>query len=188
MSSSPETPFRDGDQKLAFNLLDFWRWSSSELLSNALRGVLAEFLVGQALGALTEGRTEWDAYDLQTPEGTKVEVKSAAYLQSWPQKELSKISFGIAPTLGWDAKSNTYSPERRRQADMYVFCLLEHDDPDTVDPMDLLQWRFWVVPTTVLAERFGDQKTVSLGPLVGLAGEGVRYGFLKSAVDAARRG
>jgi hypothetical protein len=38
------------DNLLQYNLIDFWRWSASDLLSNATRGILAEFIVGTAIG------------------------------------------------------------------------------------------------------------------------------------------
>lgn len=34
---------------LNLKLLDFWQWSQADLLSNATRGVLAEFIVAAAL-------------------------------------------------------------------------------------------------------------------------------------------
>ena len=40
--------FRDGERELSFDVLSFWRWSASDLLSNATRGIVAEFLVAQA--------------------------------------------------------------------------------------------------------------------------------------------
>lgn len=62
----------------------FWRWSASDLVSNTMRGVLAEYIVALAMGIDTEEgvRREWDAYGLVLGDGTKVEVKSAAYIQS----------------------------------------------------------------------------------------------------------
>src|SRR3954468_6951472 len=59
-----------------FTVLDFWQWSSSDLVSNALRGRIAEFLVARAHGVDREVRNEWDAYDLATPSGLLIEVKS----------------------------------------------------------------------------------------------------------------
>ena len=41
--------FRDGSKNLDFNLLSFWQWSSSDVVSNATRGILAEYIVGKAL-------------------------------------------------------------------------------------------------------------------------------------------
>ena len=48
------------DQMLDSRLLDFWRWSMSNLISNASRVIFAEFIVATALGCKTHslGR-EW---------------------------------------------------------------------------------------------------------------------------------
>lgn len=101
----------------------FWRWAYSDFLSNALRGVLAEFIVAQALGGDSRPRTEWDAYDLITKDGLKIEVKSSAYLQSWQQHRPSTIRFDIGLKRGWDAATNVYASEAGRAADVYVFCV-----------------------------------------------------------------
>jgi len=92
-------PFHAEGQPVDFDLLSFWRWSCSDILSNATRGVIAEYLVAQALGIATETvREEWAAWDLTARDGTRFEVKSAAYLQSWRQKRHSRISFGVLRT------------------------------------------------------------------------------------------
>lgn len=160
-------------------LLDFWRWASSDLLSNATRGVLAEYIVGLALGCADGTRREWDAADLLTDAGTRVEVKSAAYLQTWTQAALSKISFGIQPTRGWDAVTNTVAEDRRRQADVYVFALLQHRLKTTVDPLDLDQWAFYVLPTKTLDERAPEQRSISLSGLLALEPEIAAFDRLK---------
>src|SRR5438309_8612988 len=95
-----DEPFRSGDAQLNFTLLDFWGWTASDRVSNSARGVLAEFIVARALGLDTGVRTEWQAFDLETASGKKIEVKSAAYVQSWGQNELSKIIFSARHTLG----------------------------------------------------------------------------------------
>ncbi len=84
---------------LDLTVLDFWAWSSSDLMENTTRGVLAEFIVAHAIGADTSGvRNGWASVDLALPDGTLVEVKSSSYIQSWEQKALSRITYGIAPT------------------------------------------------------------------------------------------
>ena len=109
--------FRFAGQERGEDLVTFWRWASSDLVGNAMRGLLAEFIVGMAVdGVASRTREEWDAADLVTNDGKHIEVKSAAYLQSWAQERLSAISFGIQPTWGWDASTNERSAERRRQA------------------------------------------------------------------------
>ena len=79
-----------------------------ENIRKSVKTILAEYLVACALDILRNVRGLWDRYDLITPEGITIEVKSSGYLQSWGQEHLSTISFGIAPTLGWDDKTNTY--------------------------------------------------------------------------------
>jgi hypothetical protein len=55
--------------------------------------------VAKALGISTPSvRDEWSAFDLQMPEGLKVQVKSVAYIQTWYQSSLSKISFRTRKT------------------------------------------------------------------------------------------
>lgn len=48
-------------EPLDLQLSAFWQWSSSDLVSNAMRGVLAEFLVASALGLADGVRNQWDA-------------------------------------------------------------------------------------------------------------------------------
>src|SRR6185437_3862550 len=81
--------FRSGNGNSGFTLLDFLQWTASDLVSNSTRGVLAEFLVARALAVDTRVRDEWQAFDLRTATGKKIEVKADAYIQSWGQKELS---------------------------------------------------------------------------------------------------
>jgi hypothetical protein len=69
---------------------DFWRWAFSDLRENIVRGVLAEFLVAKAVGDPSPLRHAWDNYDVTTPDGTRIEVKSSAYLQSWRQRTHSR--------------------------------------------------------------------------------------------------
>ena len=73
-------------------LLDYWRWAHSDIASNSERGKLAEFIVKCAVGASSPCRIEWDAVDVIAPDGTRIEVKSSAYLQTWKCSKLSKAT------------------------------------------------------------------------------------------------
>lgn len=168
MKKTGQECFTVNNSNLDFNLLDFWSWSQSNMLDNTLRGVLAEFIVAKALNIETAIRVEWDAYDLITKSGLKIEVKSSAYLQSWKQKKPSSISFGIQPTKGWNAETNEYTHIIERQADVYVFCVLHHQDKETVNPLDMDQWTFYVLPTEVLNEKCKIQKSIGLNSLLKL--------------------
>lgn len=182
--------FRADDQMLEFELCDFWRWSMSDLVSNATRGRLAEFIVAKALSISTDTvRDEWGSYDLKTPEEIKVEVKSAAYVQSWHQSKLSAISFRTPKTLAWDPETNQQDRESKRQADVYVFALLWHQDKPTIDPLNVRHWQFYVLPTAVLDDRTRSQHSITLRTLNVLAGGCVAYEELRSVViQAARSG
>jgi hypothetical protein len=166
-----EEPILDASGDPVGALVDFWRWAYSETIGNAQRGVLAEYLVGLAVGGVGDrARVEWDAFDVVTPDGITVEVKSSAYLQSWRQERPSKIQFGIGETLGWTAASNTYAEVAGRQADVYVFCLFNSRKRGEADPLDTRQWRFWVTSTEHLTAMVGRQKTISLNALLSRVG------------------
>ena len=174
-------PLRLHDQDLSLTLLDFWQWSMSDLVSNLARGRLAEFIVALALGidVCLAVRNEWDSFDLTTKEGIKVEVKSSAYLQRWHQKRFSDVAWSAGPTRAWDPATNVYSSEARWQADVYVFALLDHRVKGTVEPLDLDQWCFFVVPRHLLSE----QKRFLTRPAVEkLVGPAVRFDALASKV------
>lgn len=169
-------------------LKNFWQWSASDLVSNATRGVLAEYLVASALG-LSEGvRSEWDAYDMETEAGLKIEVKSSAYIQSWYQRRLSQISFGIQPTLAWDYETNLQAKEKKRQADIYVFCLLHHKDNDTTNPMDLSQWTFYVISKNQLESVRPERKSITLGKLKKLGPIECSFSDLNKTINSTATG
>lgn len=163
-------------------LLDFWMWAHSDLIGNAERGILAEYIVGMALNANCETRTEWDSYDILTADGIKIEVKSSGYIQTWGQKEYSKISFGIQPTFAWDSVSNTYEKIKKRQADIYVFCIYKHKDQETINPLDLNQWEFFVSPAKVLNEKIPNQKNITLSRLKEFGAVYCEYDDLKDTI------
>ena len=180
-----EEPFHENGTPLSGDLLSFWQWSSSDLVNNAMRGILAEYIVSSALNATQGNRTEWDAYDIETTNGIKVEVKSCAYIQSWSQEKLSSIQFGIRQTKGWDSTNNTYSSAVARQADVYVFCLLKHKDQETIDPLNVGQWVFYVLSTKELNHAVGEQKTITLSRLKKLNPLTVAYGGLNASIKQA---
>ena len=181
IKSGQET-LRSNGAKTAHTLLDFWRWNASDLLSNTIRGRLAEFIVGTAVGVdFSTPRQEWDNYDLDTPSGIKIEVKSSAYIQSWKQNKNSSITFGISATTAYDDDLGKREGPYQRHADIYVFCLLKHQEQETIDPLSMDQWEFYVVTTQTL-NKLGDQQKISLNPLRKLA-EPITYDRLEQEIE-----
>ncbi len=185
---SGQEPLHAGGRPIGRKLCDYWKWSSSDLLNNTLRGVLAEYLVVTALGLGDKPRYEWAECDVVMRSGKKIEVKSAAYIQSWAQRRCSAIHFNIArKAWGWNAETgvSTVLDTPQRLADVYVFCLLKHCDQDTIDPLDVDQWEFYVLPTARLDSECANQTTIALGPLRKLAGGAVNYAELTGAIQRA---
>lgn len=131
------------------DVIDFWKWSSSNLLINTTRGVLAEFLVASSLCLVKEPRNNWKSYDIKSKSGIKIEVKSAAECQAWKQDELSPIEFGISKPK-----------DSNRKAEIYVFCVLY----DT-EPLNLDNWHFYVLLIEHIDQKCGDQAKISLKSL-----------------------
>jgi hypothetical protein len=180
---SGKEKFHARGNEISADLLGFWKWSSSDLLNNAMRGVLAEYIVALDLGVAESTRVEWDPVDLKTKSGISVEVKSAAYLQSWVQKGYSRISFDIRRKYGWDEETNRRSGNFMRHAQVYVFCLLDNKDNTTIDPLNLDQWRFYILQTDILNRELGDQKTIGLRRLRSLDPVEARFGEIGSVID-----
>lgn len=176
-------PFTVAGGPTGFDLLSFWQWSSSDLVVNVVRGLLAEYLVAQALGLAEEVRDPWQPYDLKTLRGLTLEVKSCSYLQSWWQKKPSDIGFSIAETTAWSADTNTFVGGRQRQAYAYVFALLKHRDKATLNPRELDQWEFYLVPTKAVADRCGSRKYLSMKGLLELNPFRTMYAGLAESVS-----
>ncbi|AEF86086.1 conserved hypothetical protein [Treponema primitia ZAS-2] len=183
------TKIKTGDECLTFNganteysIADFWKWSVSDLLSNATRGRFAEFIIATAMGIdLSEVRSEWSEYDLETEDGIKIEVKSSAYLQTWDQFDYSKIIFSIKKRGDWKIKLN--KNEFNRPSDIYVFCLLKHKEKKTVNPLNMDQWVFYVLSTNKIDTIFKNNSSISLKSLEKLT-EGIKYNEIKDKIVA----
>ena len=163
------------------SIADFWSWAYSDLWSNRNRAILAEFIVGALLGVLEKPRIEWDAVDL-IYQGKTIEVKSAAFLQSWQQNRPSRIVFDISLKKAWYADTNTTSLEPIRAADCYIFCLYPETDHKNANILDIPSWQFFVLSKEAINQEFKGQKTVSLKRLQGTIAA-TDYNHLKSIVD-----
>lgn len=171
----------------SFNVLEFWQYGFSGLNSNVLRGALAEFLVENALKGSGEidVRNPWGDYDVLF-NGKKIEVKCCSYIQDWDQEKLSTIKWsGLkAKDLFWStAISGPYvDKEPDYKSDVYVLALLKHQEPDSLDILDMDQWCFYVLTKDRLREISGNRGSVSLALLKKHDIEPVGFSSLAKAI------
>ena len=157
--------------KNKFSILEFWQYGFSNLNSNVLRGALAEFLVENAIKDKQDIsiRNPWGDYDVETKQGKTIEVKCSSYIQDWNQDKLSNIIFsGLkARTLYWSSAVDKKLPDNKKEykADIYILALLKHQDPNTLDILDLDQWCFYVLSKNKLKEVSNDKSSIPLARL-----------------------
>ena len=159
----PPPPILSGDESfegLDARVVDFWKFRDERSANQQRGGYLAELLVARALGA--EGvRVELDPWDVTAPDGTKVEVKSSGYLQSWAQKKLSTPSYRVAPAYGWDGATGSASTEQTFNADVYVFCLHTATSHHEYDPLNVSQWKFYVAGRSPIELQAGPRMSLA---------------------------
>ncbi|MGY1833176.1 hypothetical protein ACI8AA_22400 [Geodermatophilus sp. SYSU D01180] len=177
----PEARILSGDEPIGgagATLRDFWAWAYSDLRTNTVRPLLAEYLVARAVGADPRPRVEWDSYDVLTPEGLRLEVKSGAYLQAWEQSKLSSITFGGLRARVWTDGGPVGEPTYN--ADGYVFAVLTAEEHASYDALDLGQWSFWVLPRARVVAT--GQASMGLARVEALAGPPVPYAGLAGRI------
>ncbi len=164
--------FTEGDA----TVLDFWRWALGDLRMNNARGYVAEFLVARALGSQAPIRVEWGAHDVTAADGTRVEVKSSGYLQSWGQRKLSVPRFGLTGAKLADPMG---------RVDAWVFALHSCREHERYDPLAVEQWRFWAASNhTVEAWQ---QKSAGVTFVERHLGQPVEWHRLAEAVASRKR-
>ena len=78
--------------------------------------------------------------------------------------------------------------ESKRQSDVYVFALLKHKDKPTVDPLNVKQWDFHVVPTKALDNYDRSEVSITLKSLEALSGGKVDYFQLAERINSIKNG
>ncbi|MGZ4865298.1 MAG: hypothetical protein ACXV5H_12060 [Halobacteriota archaeon] len=166
-------------------VLDYWQWAHSDLLSNLERAIFGEYLVGLALD-VTAGTTrkEWNKIDL-TYQEKFIEVKTTGLLQRWEKAKNPSNRFDIAKKYPyeWGLPDADYSGGKIRAAHVYVFCVFDPQD-DGGEITDVNQWHFFVFPRTLIESLWGNQDSVSLNVVKQIC---IQIGFdkIKKTVDRA---
>ena len=174
--------FKQNGFELGFNVMDYWRFQFSNLIDNL--GYVAEFLIAQALCKdEPDNCNGWTVYDVGY-RGKRIEVKTTSYWQSWKASHIisEQRNFSIRKTY-LDYQNN--KSDKARQNDIYIFCLDTGRDEKSSNPMNLENWVFYVVPTKVINEIFGDQKVLSLKKLKELKpyNKELTWNDIKKVVD-----
>ncbi len=160
---------------------DFWAWAMGDLRLNATRGMLAQFLVARAVGDTRPNDEGWGDFDVLSPEGIRIEVKSSGYLQSWAQKRPSIIVFSSLTGRSWSPATG-YSESRQVRADVFVFAVQTCKCVDDYDPLDLTAWDFYVVPGSTIQAT--GQRSMNLTRVRELAGKAVPWAALHETIMA----
>ena len=160
---------------------DFWQWTYSDLMIGNNQHDMGLFFVANALELTKMPRIDWGGVDLRY-RNKKIAVKTSAYIQSWKQKKPKRVLFDIAPKKGIDAKTESSLTFRNREAEIYIFCLLTEKVVSKIDVLNLDQWKFYIVRTSVLDEGYKDKKKIGLRPLNQLVTP-VSYDKIKPILD-----
>ena len=172
------------NQELGFEMYDFWKFHFSNIYD--LQDKIAEFIVSKALGVdIAQNNEYWTLWDVSY-RGKRIEVKETSYYHSFNKD--SKISKNR--TFGITMANGSYDLEKSgnslfcRQNDIYVFCLNTGETREASYPLDLNNWEFYVVPTSVINEKCGNNKTISLGRIKSLGFIPKKYNELRQEVDS----
>jgi len=167
-----------GDAQLSeATVVGFWQWAFGDLCDDDIKGIFAEWLVHKLLHIQTLRRCSWANSDIITPGGTRIEVKSTAYWQTWKflneygeleetpkHKALTddnKIRF--AGLMARDSTSTDWSKTPTFKSDLYVFAFQSEKEIEKWNALDLNQWEFFLVSAAELS-RLG-WKSISLTTL-----------------------
>lgn len=179
-SLSGKEEFTFQNEKTGLSIQEYWQWLYSDIYD--LQDTIAEYIVAKALEKDGPDNTgSWTLYDIAYRE-KRIEVKETSYYHSWQTDEepKSKVrSFGITKAY---SKYQDNTSKLERQNDVYVFCLNTGETKSDSNPLQLEHWEFYVIPTLVINEKCGEQKTISL-PRIRKLTEKVDYSKLKEKVD-----
>ncbi|MGK2956106.1 MAG: hypothetical protein ACSLFI_10610 [Solirubrobacterales bacterium] len=110
---------------------------------------MVEYMVAKAVGAKAPSRIEWAPYDVEAPDGTKIEIKASGYSQSWAGPDSTpRFTFkSVEMDQYWDESLGKYTQvEPADRVHVWVFALHETRRVEVYDPLDLDRWSFRVVP------------------------------------------
>ena len=161
---------------------DYWQWTYSDLIISENRSSFGLFLIAQALELTKIPRINWGEVDLRYKR-KKVSVKINSRIQGWKQSKSKRIVFEIPKKKGWHAKKPDSLTFRNREADLFIFGLHTEKQVKKANLLDLSQWEFYVVSTTVLDLNYPSKNKIGIRQLKSISNP-IMHNQIKEAVDA----
>jgi hypothetical protein len=125
---------------------------------------------------------------IESADGTRVEIKTAGYLQSWATKKLSTPAWtfrSVTADKVWSEDLGAYLPvDPAARVHVWVFALQTCRDPQAYEPLSLDQWEFRVMPHRQLLAT--GQRSARLSFFVRVGVSPIPYRELPDAVRGAR--
>lgn len=121
----------------------------------------------------------WILYDILY-RNTRIEVKQTSYYHPWNKNGKCSMqrTFGITK-----ANSNYECKSESNRYEGQIFCLNTGFTEEESYPLNLKNWEFYVVPTSIINEKCDNQKTISLNKIKKLGDNVIKYADIKLEID-----
>lgn len=149
----PQTALRGAEGEQLSTLGDFWAWAYSDESLDAEPRILPGYLVELALRRAPSQR--W----------------AGTGLNDATQRLLDSLTFEVrgaseVPTMARTGAANiTFSLANRPDVDAWIFAIIAHTDVETLNPLDVRQWAFFVVPSVYIDMAHARARSITLTQL-----------------------
>ena len=160
---------------------DYWQWTYSDLLIESNRTTLGLFIIAHALELTKMPRINWGIVDLRYKR-KKVSIDISSRIHGWKQSKSNRILFDITIKKGIHAKNEHSLTFKNREADLYIFGLHKEKELKKADFLNLEQWDFYVVSTSILDEKFPTKNKIGIRLLNSISNP-IHYNEIQNTVN-----
>ena len=175
-------PFVMNGKSVGFNMLDFWKFEFSNIYD--MQDEISEFIVAKALEIdVPYNKEMWTLCDIMYRD-KRIEVKETSYYHPWNKdgQVSEQRAFGITKANSIYEKPDEEN-KYERQNDLYIFCVVNGNTREESNPLNLNNWDFYIVPTSVINEKCKDNKTISLSRIQNMGYRPFDFSKIKEEVD-----
>ncbi|MBR6223216.1 MAG: hypothetical protein IKQ71_07245 [Lachnospiraceae bacterium] len=159
--------FKYFDVDTDLSVMELWQWYFSDLFD--IKAVLVEYLVSKALGFESPYNIGyWTAHRL-VYRGKVIDLRVTSYVRS----------LLLEDAMGSFVKSIDI---RSKESDLYIFCMNTGKTYKDADPLNINNWRFYVIPTWYLKAECGKNKSIHHTKVQRLVKE-IDFKELRKSVD-----